>query len=321
MKKNSGNGLVLALGASILGATYWLTRKTGVPPIGVADIVLSALSVPGNAIIVGETALISVLATNQGNATGSLEVQLSGDFSGVHTVTLAPGASETVTWTVTPTSPGSYSIVVGTLTATLVVTSGAVGLALSNMRLDKTSYLIGEPVNLMVDVSNSGDTVGTATAALTGSWLDEQVVSVPAGQTVTATFTTTATTEGNWPVGCSLDGVSSGLSVTIVVTSGSGTGIVLSNMRLDKSSYAIGETINLMVDAHNYDSVDAVASVQLTGADGGVGNWNASQYPTVAAGATITVTFSTTAGAVGDYPVYLSSHDVPTGLSVVIHVV
>ena len=95
--------------------------KTGPP--SPAQFTITSLDVTPQQVPPGQPVTISAQVTNTGGTEGSYTVNLTvnGQVEQTKTVTLAPEAIETVTFTVTKETPGSYSISIGDLTKEFTV--------------------------------------------------------------------------------------------------------------------------------------------------------------------------------------------------------
>jgi len=83
---------------------YWFWHKPEVP---VAKFTVTNLIISSKEIQLGQSVDISCLVTNMGSILDSYAVVLGGDFVAEKTVTLEPGESTTVSFTVTPTEAKS----------------------------------------------------------------------------------------------------------------------------------------------------------------------------------------------------------------------
>jgi hypothetical protein len=72
----------------------------------------------------GSSATVSVTASNRGGSVGSKTIAMLGDFTQSQTVTLNPGASTIVRFTITPDRIGTFNVAVGRFTGSFSVTAG-----------------------------------------------------------------------------------------------------------------------------------------------------------------------------------------------------
>jgi hypothetical protein len=92
-------------------------------PVARAEIVTSNLSIAPVQIQVGEMVVVSVLVMNLGDAEGTYDVtlMLGGEEVGIRTVTLATGATRTVTFQVVPDKAGTFDVEIDSLSKRLTV--------------------------------------------------------------------------------------------------------------------------------------------------------------------------------------------------------
>ncbi len=117
-KKKVAVGLGIVVAAT--GVILLTTRVKAAPPIPPAEISLGDLAVNPPEVNPGEKVTVSVIVTNIGGMVGSYEVILGGDFMATKMVTLEPGESKAVSFEVTPTELGVYSVSVDGLTGRLL---------------------------------------------------------------------------------------------------------------------------------------------------------------------------------------------------------
>ncbi|MCL0060992.1 DUF916 domain-containing protein [Dehalococcoidia bacterium] len=91
--------------------------------VGWLEFVLSALAVTPDRVLVGEEATISVNVENIGNIEGTYTVTLiiNDIVEATEEVTIAPGETKTVTFTVSRTEAGTYNVVIDELTGIFTV--------------------------------------------------------------------------------------------------------------------------------------------------------------------------------------------------------
>jgi len=83
-------------------------------------------------------------------------------------VTLTPGQSKPVSFTVTPTAEKTYYVNVDGLTGTFVAVKPVTQaeFEVSNLVISPSQVYVGEPVTITVTVTNVGGQTGTATITL-----------------------------------------------------------------------------------------------------------------------------------------------------------
>jgi len=173
------------------------------PELGEFD--LSGLSITPETIQVGETVSISVNAENIGTEAGSYVVNLKIDGATIETeeLSLPVGADETVTWTLSESTPGTYDVDVNGLTGSFTVE--AVPLTPANIiyesiSVSSSSIKVGETVTVTVTVENTGEESGSETIQL---YIDDMMndsssVSVSGEDSETVTFTVTLDEAGTY---------------------------------------------------------------------------------------------------------------------------
>ena len=181
----------------------------GPEPPEPASFILSNLVVSPSAVEPDETVTVSVTVMNVGEVEGSYTVELLIDGSKVdeYTVTLDGGFSETVEFTVTEDTDGTYTASIGELSGSFTVETPSPPQApaefeLSNLVVSPTTVEIGEPVSVSVTVTNVGEEAGSYTAELLidESKVDEDTVSLVGGASETVEFTGVSGEEGSHTV-------------------------------------------------------------------------------------------------------------------------
>lgn len=132
-----------------------------------AEFELSNLQIPPGTVEVSEGVAISVDVTNIGGLEGSYTVVLAVDDETLtENVTLAPGATEEVTFTYTPTTEGEYTITVDELSETLVVVAPVEGWWRIPYRV------VGGEMTLLISLPELGSTVAETGADFPLSTMD-----------------------------------------------------------------------------------------------------------------------------------------------------
>ena len=110
----------------------------------------------------GQVVTISCLVTNIGAEAGDYTVRLGGDFMAEKSVTLAPGASETVSFAVTPEVAKDYSVTVDGQTGSFRVTEAPVAdIRVENLTIEPSEVTVGQTVTINVTATNYGNKAGT----------------------------------------------------------------------------------------------------------------------------------------------------------------
>jgi hypothetical protein len=174
-----------------------------------AAFILSNLVVSPSTVEPGETVTVSVTVMNVGEVEGSYTVELLIDGFKVdeYTVTLDGGFSETVEFTVTEDTDGTYTVSIGELSDSFTVETPPppptpAEFELSNLVISPTTVEIGEPISVSVTVTNVGEEAGSYTAELLidDSKVDEDTVSLVGGASETVEFTGVSGEEGSHTV-------------------------------------------------------------------------------------------------------------------------
>jgi len=161
---NKNKALVIGGTAVVAALGIWaLTRKAEAVPPG-AEFKVSNLIISPEEVNPGQTVTIYCTVANIGGETGSYTVHLGGDFVAQQTVTLGPGESKVVSFTVTPTVAKTYSVSVDGLTGSFIATTVPVAdIGVENLVISPTVVYVGEPVTISVRATNYGTAVGSRT--------------------------------------------------------------------------------------------------------------------------------------------------------------
>ena len=179
-----------------------LIGGTPPPPPKPAEFILFDLSIAPAEIKPREEITIGVLVTNVGDLEGSTTVDLlvNGVKEQSKSVTLAGGAQTTVSFSVTKTTSGSYTVKVGDLTGSFTVTEAPpppppppkpAAFEVSDLVVSPGEVVEGESVNVTVKVTNVGEEKGTHMVTLKVDRLAEETaeVTLDGGASTTVTFT------------------------------------------------------------------------------------------------------------------------------------
>jgi len=179
----------------------WLTRAEVVgSPLAIgriptaAQFTLSNLSVSPAHVGVGSTVTVQVAVNNVGELEGSTTVDLlvNGVKEQTKTVTLAGVASTTVSFTVTKTTVGSYTVKVGDLTVsfTVVKPPAPAAFTFTDLVVSPAEVKPGGEVTVSVTVKNIGELSGTYSAELKidGLTKETKTGTLTGGASTTLTF-------------------------------------------------------------------------------------------------------------------------------------
>ena len=194
-----------------LSGTFRVKAPPPPPPARPAAFVSSDLSITPAEVAIGETVTISILVTNTGDLEGTYQATLKIDDVVVDTkeVTLAGGASETVTFTTTRDVPGTYIVTVDSLSGTFRVKAPPpppparpAAFVSSDLSITPAEVAIGETVTISILVTNTGDLEGTyqATLKIDNVVVDTKEVTLAGGDSETVTFTVSKDVAGTYTV-------------------------------------------------------------------------------------------------------------------------
>ncbi len=188
-----------------------------------ASFAVSELAVSPAEVKPKDTVTISVTAKNSGDLSGSYPVALKINGAVIETkeVTLAGGASATVTFTITRDNEGTYTVDVNGLTGKFVVKAGALppkpaAFTVSALTVSPAEVEIKQPVTVSIAVRNTGEAAGnySVTLKINGVNVETKSVAVAGGASQTVTFTLTRDAAGTYAVDVN------GLTGTFVVKPG-----------------------------------------------------------------------------------------------------
>ncbi len=155
-------------------------------PPQLANLVISPAQVKTD-----EQATVSADITNTGGISGDYPITLIVNNADEETKTVAIGAGETktISFTVTESNSGTYTISLGGLSGSLTVLKPA-GFAMSNLVISPIQVNAGREVSIMCDVTNTGEVDGSCPVNLMvdGIQADSKEVTVAAGTTQTVAF-------------------------------------------------------------------------------------------------------------------------------------
>ena len=212
---------------------FGLATPSGVvttTPSAAVSFTTSKLNISPSQAQVNQSVTVSVLVTNTGSASSTFSIDLKIDNAVTDTkkITLAGGASDTVTFSVTKGTAGTYSIGIGSESGKLIVsevpvvsTSTVKPAAFSTSALSITPAKMkpGDTATVSVSVTNTGDRQGNYIVVLkvNGSTEDSREVSLAGGETKSVNFSITKSQPGTYAIG--IDTLSASLVVQAPQTS------------------------------------------------------------------------------------------------------
>ena len=193
------------------------TQSTSPPPAP-ASFSISNLSIEPAQVEANETITISLTVANTGGTQGSDDVVLNinGAQEETQSVTIAPGASQSIAFSVTREEVGNYTVSVDGLTGNFTVSPPPPAeFQVSNLTVTPSEVEVDEEFVVSVEVANTGGSEGTYAAILeiNGEAVETKNVVVGAGGTETVSFELTQDAPGLYTA--SLDGLTSTFKVGV----------------------------------------------------------------------------------------------------------
>lgn len=144
---------------------FWPWYKPTAAQFKVSNLVIAPPEVG-----IGEIVTISCTATNIGSEAGDYTVKLGGDFVAQEQVTLSPGESKVISFTVTPTVAKTYVVTIdglsGTFKATAAPPPGA-DIRIENLTISPAEVQVGQAVQISCTATNYGGAAGSKTITCT----------------------------------------------------------------------------------------------------------------------------------------------------------
>lgn len=164
---------------------------------------VSQLTISPREVKVGEKVDISAVVENVGNAEGTYSVTLkvNGTLVDRKNVTLAPGRSTLVTFTVVEDEPGIYIVELDGLAGEFRVLKPPTFVA-SNLKIEPKKVNIGEEVSVVVNVTNVGDLSGTYKVILrvNGAIVETKDIALEGHSSTLVTFTISKDKPGKYVI-------------------------------------------------------------------------------------------------------------------------
>jgi hypothetical protein len=145
-----------------------------------------SLKITPTKITTGEKATVEVEIINNDakDATYNVPLMVNGVADDRKNVTLAPGATELLTFTLTRSHPGTYNISVGSWESTMVIEKPSPAeFRISNLEVNPTEVEAGDNIVVSAKIANVGGTQGSYTAELKvdGTTIETEELSISAG--------------------------------------------------------------------------------------------------------------------------------------------
>ena len=193
-----------------------------------AQIELSALSVDPAQVRTGERVAVAVEVTNSGEVGKTYEALLfvDGDQVDAAKVRVAPGATETVDFSIQGTEAGDFDVGIGNAEGRFKVLSPAI-FVFTDLEVSPVSVEVGQTASVRVFVTNEGEVDDTRVVPLNASGLtvESAQVSLGAGATRQLDFEFTPSQDGSYVL--EIGGQSATLEVLVPEEDGSTTTLVI----------------------------------------------------------------------------------------------
>jgi predicted alpha-1,2-mannosidase len=256
-----GGELTFVMGSS--PNTNWGSHPSDAPPsMSGPKFVLENLSIFPLSVIQGENenVTISVNVTNVGTAAGPKMVRLEvdGSIENSKEVTLNPGESQIVSFTIWENELGVHIVYIEDLRGFFAVEGGK--FVLENLRIYPQRVYVGENVTISVDVANVGENTGTKFLVL---MIENEVaatenVTLGPGENSMVSFIVSENVPGVYGVRIE------NLTGSFVVETPGGLPIfVLRNLRVNPRRADPGEDITISVDVVNTGDASGENEVTL----------------------------------------------------------
>ncbi|PVX23936.1 MAG: hypothetical protein CW691_09085 [Candidatus Bathyarchaeum sp.] len=219
---------------------------------------------------VGTPVEISVDLTNIGDKSGNHSVTLTINDEAIVTKSVQLSAKETTTlfFTATELSVGNHTVVIGSQTGTIKVTSEAptrqAELQLANLGISRAKAGIGDPVTVSATATNIGDVSGEFSLELlvNDQTRETKLLQLDAGETTTVQFDVVESAEGDYVVKLGT------LTVSFTVTSDAQpikpAEFQVTELTINPSSVLADELVEISVKVTNIGEESGSYTVELT---------------------------------------------------------
>jgi len=184
---------------------YFDAETSAALPV-ITEFQVSGLTISPETVEPGEAVSISVVVKNVGDEIGShmVTLKIKGVTEDTELVTLSPGISTTVAFTVTKTILGSYTVVVDGETGSFTVKAPPTPAEFqtSNLAVSPSEVRPGGEVTVSVTVSNVGEESGSYTVEVKvdGVVVDSKTVTLDGGVSTSVSFTVSSSVKGSHTV-------------------------------------------------------------------------------------------------------------------------
>ncbi|MFC2045706.1 hypothetical protein ACFLUH_03405 [Chloroflexota bacterium] len=163
-----------------------------------SELEITSFEVSPSVCFPGEEVTVSATLVNNDDSQGNYMVRLLVDnvLEGTQTMALTPGLSQPLSFALTRTQPGSYSVRIGNIKSTLLVLSA------SNLAIAPSTVKADEPVTVTADLRNGTDSQVDYHCCLfcQGQEAAAKDITIAANSTETVSFTISQATSGVYEV-------------------------------------------------------------------------------------------------------------------------
>ena len=199
MAGNKGRGI-----AAILLVSLLLIPLIVAPGCATWQLKLTDLSIAPEEATAGETVAVTARISNIGFSEVEYSAVLAVDGVGIETqnVTVAPGITRVLHFSLLAEKPGSYKVTVGRLSSTLTVVARPAEFELISFYITPVEVTTDRTVTVVAGVNNTGGSEGIYSAVLSvdGVEVETQNVTVAPGIFKTVTFTLTEDKTGTYRI-------------------------------------------------------------------------------------------------------------------------
>jgi len=269
-------------------------------PVKPPAFILSSLAISPTVVTPDEKVNISLSVANTGGKSGSYPVTLKINRlkEAEKSITVEAGSSETVTFSVTRSELGRYTVDVDGLRASFTVVAPA-AFSTANLAITPAQIRPGEAVTVSVLVTNTGEVEGSHTVVLKINDVKEleKSITIEAGGSKVVTFSVTRSEPGIYIV--DVDGLRASFTVGYIVRVGAPAVFSMTNLAVKPAQVEPGEAVTVSVLVANTGEAEGSHTVVLRIN----GLKETDKSITLEAGSSETVTFSVTRSELGRYTV------------------
>ncbi|ADJ14095.1 CARDB domain-containing protein [Halalkalicoccus jeotgali] len=272
------------------------------PSMAVVEAAVSASTVTTE-----ETLEVRATVENRGDSEGTFYAELRMDEVIVKTesVTVAPGAEETVTFSGTFAEPGEYAVDVnGEPAGTVVVERPPPAFEVREATLDRRTVAVGGELTVTATIANVGGQAGTYAAELRvdGRSVTSREVRVEAGAEETVTLTHAFDAPGRYEIGV-------GATVVDTIRVAPPAAFEITATELDRARIGVGERVEVRATVTNVGNLEGTTGIELR-RDGEV---VARREVTLAPAETVTVHMPVEFSEAGAYELAVAATDRAVG--------